>query len=498
MSKEGFLYVATGQQYVDEAVRSAAKTKQFAGDRPIFICTNSYVFSGSSIFDKILLHPEPTFTYRDKISPLLKLPFKRTLFLDTDAYLVEPIDDAFDMLKVVDFLGIHAPVRSFLYNDNRIPDVFSEINSGVIGLRRSWMQKKLVYSWLLKYDQLNILPDQPSLRCALWWGLSKGLKVWVAPPEYNLRTPKPWLVGEGMKVKILHGRTDGINHSELIDYLNKTPYRFRCSSEFNTKQNSSILPYSSGVPKRIFILGSGRSGTSLVTSLFTDCGLYMGQNSYLKRGSNPDGFYEDSNINTINEDILRPYVQDKYCDGQRWLAVLNTDSHLSVTPKIRREIRILMARGECCLKDPRFSYTIQNWLEEIHPEEHSGVFCIVVFRNPLEFLMSVRKEIKEAPYLNGLNLDDEELLEAWYSQYDNILRIHKESSNWIFIDYYDIIHNKAHLILEKYTGLQVRGNNINPLYYRNRALDAKPPKKYQDMYNILKRQSKNTVLHSTQ
>ena len=55
----------------------------------------------------------------------------------------------------------------------------------------------------------------------------------------------------------------------------------------------------------IIILGSGRSGTSMVAGLFRNCGYYMGDNYILPRESNPKGFFEDSEINNIQR-IIKP------------------------------------------------------------------------------------------------------------------------------------------------------------------------------------------------
>ena len=57
--------------------------------------------------------------------------------------------------------------------------------------------------------KLELILTKP-LRAALWWAVSKrGFRTWILPAEYNLRTPKPWLTGSGMAVKIVHGRVRG-------------------------------------------------------------------------------------------------------------------------------------------------------------------------------------------------------------------------------------------------------------------------------------------------
>jgi hypothetical protein len=56
--------------------------------------------------------------------------------------------------------------------------------------------------------------------------------------------------------------------------------------------------------RNLFILGSGRSGTSMVAGLFRNAGYFMGDKLHEPRHSNPLGFFEDAAVNNINESIL--------------------------------------------------------------------------------------------------------------------------------------------------------------------------------------------------
>ena len=112
------------------------------------------------LFDSILIHTDPRQSFRDKILPLLNLPYKRTLFLDADLELLTPVEDIFRILRSVDLVGCHAPVR---WSDWKCPDVpegFSELNSGVLGIRRSFCQRSMVKHWLHLYDKVGIDFDQ--------------------------------------------------------------------------------------------------------------------------------------------------------------------------------------------------------------------------------------------------------------------------------------------------------------------------------------------------
>ena len=244
LATEGVIQVATGDRHQDEAISSVRRIRRFLNSRPMILVTDNPDRVPSGLFDKVLLHPRPLYSYRDKIMPLLRLPFKRTLFLDTDIELLSPVDDIFEMLKSIDFVGSHAPVRWSDWKSDFVPEGFTEINSGVMGIRRSLRQRSLIRYWLKLYDRIGIDFDQATLRESLWWAVShRSLRIWVLPPEYNLRTPKPWMTGSGMPVKILHGRLPEEQRKYLHHYLNNNIHEFRCSSAFPTLQNQKILPY---------------------------------------------------------------------------------------------------------------------------------------------------------------------------------------------------------------------------------------------------------------
>ena len=243
-SREGILQVATGKRHREEVINSVERIRPHINGRPITLVTDKREQFPEGLFDSILIHTDPRQSFRDKILPLLNLPYKRTLFLDADLELLTPVEDIFRILRSVDLVGCHAPVR---WSDWKCPDVpegFSELNSGVLGIRRSFCQRSMVKHWLHLYDKVGIDFDQATLRAALWWAVSKrGFRTWILPAEYNLRTPKPWLTGSGMAVKIVHGRVPEEKRKLLHSYLNDNIKKFRSSSAFPTDQNEDILPF---------------------------------------------------------------------------------------------------------------------------------------------------------------------------------------------------------------------------------------------------------------
>jgi hypothetical protein len=253
---EGMLFVATGQPYLEEAVASARASRPHLSGRPIAIVTDEVEAArDAACFDLCLPHPDPRHTYRDKIPGLCDLPFERTLFLDSDARLIAAADGLFSLLEHHDFAAAHAPVRIPPgWVDPSVPACFPEFNSGVILVRSGPPQQSLIQGWLDLYDEVGQEWDQATLRAAVWRMLAEGLRAFVLPAEANLRTPKPWIAGQGLPVIVVHGRVPESEWPKLIRFLNDDVEQFRSSTGWlNRHPDSPLRPRQAPVPvaKRI-------------------------------------------------------------------------------------------------------------------------------------------------------------------------------------------------------------------------------------------------------
>ena len=450
--------------------------------RPIWLVCDHPEEVPTGLFDHVSAHPEPQCTYRDKILAMGTLPFTRTLFLDTDVELLQPVEDLFRLLEAVDLVGCHAPVRWAQWADPQVPEGFCELNSGVLGLCRSPRVRRLIRTWLTTYDQAGVPFDQAALRSALWQGCQRGLRLWVLPAEYNLRTTKPWIAGKRMAVKIVHGRIPEAMRKPLAHYLNDNIEAFRASSVFPTNQNAGVLepdpsllalPVASAPPlpagdlagacRRLFVLGAGRSGTSLLAGLFRHSGLFMGDAAYRSRAANPHGFFEDREVNAINEALLAPLLpppaaadaaigRDALTEGQRWLARLPLASRPQATPELQQRIEALYARGPSCFKDPRFCHTLSAWRQLLSEDDQEQSAYLCVFRHPAVVLASVLQEVHSAPYLQPLAISTAQALESWCSHYRHVLEHHAGSGRWLFLAYEQLLEPAGLERVEAFTG----------------------------------------------
>ena len=231
---KGLFYIATGKTYVEEVIANVLCSQPFLGHLPVSLCTDQFLDNKyRDLFDQIICHPSPSFSYRDKVCALHLTPYEETLFLDSDAKLAYSPADLFELLKISVFAASPAPVRIPPgWCDKNVPTVFHEVNSGVLLFKKCSSTLSLFSQWIDLYDRLyinhNQTWDQASLRSVLWRMIDQNsLSFTYLPVEANLRSTKPWIVGRGSPAYIVHGRFKNTEWGPLLDYLNSDIDCFR-------------------------------------------------------------------------------------------------------------------------------------------------------------------------------------------------------------------------------------------------------------------------------
>lgn len=207
--------------------------------------------------------------------------------------------------------------------------------------------------------------------------------------------------------------------------------------------------------KDCLILGSGRSGTSLVAGLLKDSGYFLGHHLIPPDIANPKGYFEDIEVNTVNEELLaavvprRPrgiignlFYKARPAYSQRWLAKLPYNVKFSPSKKNIKRIKSLVAQSPFCFKDPRFSYTFPVW--EPYLPKHTVIIC--VFRTPSNTALSLQKEAARDSILRNLKLKFtlRDAFEVWQQMYEHILRHYSNSRHrWLFLNYSQVLNGEA-------------------------------------------------------
>ena len=221
----GVLYVATGKRYVNEAMRSARTVRHHMPGIPIALFTDAETPLPEGLFDRLSIIEAPYHSTADKIRCMSATPFERTLFLDTDTRITQPVGDLFEILDRFDLACSHGPWRTCGIEVPGCPEAFPELNTGVVAYRSVPEVIAVFRRWGELHremrDALNRrIHDQPAFRRAVY---ESRLQLYVLPPEYNLRTPFPWFAGGNAQVKILHGRGPTLHRARQMVNRGRQP-----------------------------------------------------------------------------------------------------------------------------------------------------------------------------------------------------------------------------------------------------------------------------------
>ena len=232
--------------------------------------------------------------------------------------------------------------------------------------------------------------------------------------------------------------------------------------------------------QNLIILGSGRSGTSMVTGLFRDTEAYFGTRFLPTKRANPYGYYEDVEINSLNNYIIKRLVNwdlihrlphqirpKMYIDDRSlWLHVPKQTKHFSLPSDIINKFAKHLQQTPFCIKDPRFATTL-SWWHELLPE---NTRFIVVFRDPGRTVDSILRDAAET-YRPPLLVTEKWAYRSWYRTYSNILNNLSLTGKWLFVNYDDVVNLRAIHSLELFAQTKVNIEEINPKIGRASSSD---------------------------
>ncbi|MFB9844068.1 hypothetical protein [Mucilaginibacter ginsenosidivorans] len=210
-SEKGILYVATGQKYVEEAIISATSCKVH-NSYPIALITDRAAYDlPAGLFDEVIVK-SAYFNYRDKLL-IRHTPFAKTVFLDTDTYVVEPLDDLFSILDFREF-AIHQADEGYEFSMPGMSNAMPEFNTGVIAFSLTPEVVRLFDDWDAAFDtNTEIKTDQYHLRRTLY---SSAVRFAIFSSAYNFIVYYPNYVIQ--TVKVFHGRPAGLLREIAQDF----------------------------------------------------------------------------------------------------------------------------------------------------------------------------------------------------------------------------------------------------------------------------------------
>lgn len=236
---EGILYTAIGEKFAEEAATSAKRVRDLGIDYPIVLLSDHEPDHGC--FDDVIQMDRNAKDRQDwlraRLENLHRTPFKRTLYLDTDTWVVDndAVSDLFELLSRFDViapgefgrrLDLYRPESDDVLPEVDAPDAFPMFHAGIFGFEKSDETSNLLEKWLSAFKRhVSVWPelqnDQPAFREALY---NTDVSIGRFAQEYSFRLPFPQqVVG---RVKIIHGRAE--NYQKVASQLNERTERRIC------------------------------------------------------------------------------------------------------------------------------------------------------------------------------------------------------------------------------------------------------------------------------
>ncbi|MFY9903547.1 MAG: hypothetical protein WBD45_19825 [Terriglobales bacterium] len=208
----GAIYICTqDSRYTQLLLDSAASLKRAMPDLPITVFSQFPLESVA--FESVIRVDGSEDGFYDKTLLMQRTPYERTLFIDADIYVAEPVPELFTILDQFDFAATH---EEYLNTDwwNRyprpdIPASFPEFNTGILAYKRSPRMDRVLQDWSRLYSSFleehpgQKINDQPFFRAAVY---RNEARIATLTREYNCK-----FRGQGYlnkQVKMFHGHVD--------------------------------------------------------------------------------------------------------------------------------------------------------------------------------------------------------------------------------------------------------------------------------------------------
>jgi hypothetical protein len=211
----GILYSCFGEKYIAEAIVSARSSIRHNAVPHVLFAAGE-VREPPPELKVVQFEQTSSAPFLDRIANMRRSPFERTMYLDSDTYVIDEIAHVFEVLDQYDMALAHAGYRGL--DDPEVPRAFTEFNCGVIAWRASDRVAEFFACWEDTYRgwlERDVLPghmgdprpshsgigDQPAFRRCAW---KHGIRICALPPEYNLRLGYTTTVVD--RVHLIHGR----------------------------------------------------------------------------------------------------------------------------------------------------------------------------------------------------------------------------------------------------------------------------------------------------
>lgn len=135
--------------------------------------------------------------------------------------------------------------------------------------------------------------------------------------------------------------------------------------------------------KFIVVLTPGRSGSSMLMKMLKSCGVKVPGDLIAGRYENPNGFFEDSGVVSLNRSLLGQFglAQPNFKSG-RWYSSPSTDSAVDkIINFLECNYSIDSSNEMTAIKDPRIATLLPLWIRALNKLKIDPIFLLAI-RSP--------------------------------------------------------------------------------------------------------------------
>jgi hypothetical protein len=220
---DGIVYSVSGAGYLAEALLSARSSLRFNRVPHVIFSDLEQTPPSTDGGLPSIRHYDPSGDpFADKIANIAAAPFQRSIFLDSDTYVVGDLTHLLDLLARFDMAAALAPGYRGR-EDADVPVAFYEFNVGVLAWRNCDATRDFFADWLDTYERLTRerpFPtieeryggyEQPAFRRCAW---RREIRICTLGAEYNYRPRRPGSAVE--RVRVVHGRYPDYDRVEAV------------------------------------------------------------------------------------------------------------------------------------------------------------------------------------------------------------------------------------------------------------------------------------------
>lgn len=166
----------------------------------------------------------------------------------------------------------------------------------------------------------------------------------------------------------------------------------------------------------VVILGMHRSGTSVIAQITQSLGYNLGNRLLEPNDENPKGFFENQEIVSFNDRLLRQIGLSWDSLGYIWEEKFDEDLYEDFFSEANDILSENFTKSSFwAIKDPRLCILLPFWQRAIHRFQNSDISYLLCLRNPLESYLSQKKRNEIDPSFHIIGEDRDTFLLMWYT-----------------------------------------------------------------------------------